>query len=114
MNLIFNNLFYVAYISIIVLYGSLSPSQLTTSSKRSFHLFGLLILVVISLDMTGILFGFDDHFFRNFLLYAQVICMFVILYQLKKTSLSKISIYSYLFTLIALSIYSVYSIFSFF
>lgn len=114
MNLIFNNLFYVAYISIIVLYGSLSPRQLTPSSKRSFHLFGLLILVVISLDMTGILFGFDDHLFRNFLLYAQVICMFVILYQLKKTSLSKISIYSYLFTLIALSIYSIYSIFSFF
>lgn len=114
MSVMFTNLFYVAYISMIVLYGSLSPSQLTQASKKSFHLFGLSILIVISLDMTGLIFGFNDHFIRDFLLYAQVICMFVILYQLKKTTLSNISICSYLFTLIALSMYSAYSIFQLF
>ncbi|MBO0421764.1 hypothetical protein BCR22_02300 [Enterococcus plantarum] len=110
MHFIFNNLFYIAYISMIVLYGSLSPSQLTSSAKKSFRLFGLLILIVISLDMTSFILGFKYHFLKDFLLYAQVICMFIILFQLKKSSLNKINIYSYLFTLICLSIYTVYSL----
>ncbi|MBO0475142.1 hypothetical protein IGL98_000326 [Enterococcus sp. DIV0840] len=110
MDFIFNNLFYIAYISMVVLYGSLSPSQLTTSAKKTFRLFGLSILLVISLDMTSFILGFKYHFLRDFLLYAQVICMFVILFQLKKSSLNKINIYSYLFTLICLSGYTIYSV----
>ncbi|MGX7149551.1 hypothetical protein [Enterococcus ureasiticus] len=110
MDFIFNNLFYIAYISMVVLYGSLSPSQLTPSAKKTFHLFGLSIVLVISLDMTSFILGFKYHFLKDFLLYAQVICMFVILFQLKKSSLNKINIYSYLFTLICLSGYTIYSV----
>ncbi|MGM0218785.1 hypothetical protein IGI43_001895 [Enterococcus sp. AZ126] len=114
MGVIFNNLFYIAYISIIVLYGSLSPSQLTPNAKKSFRLFGLMILVVITLDVTSLVLGFKYNLIRDFLLYAQVICMFVILFQLKKSSLNKVSISSYLFTLICLSAYTIYSISHFF
>lgn len=114
MHVLFNNLFYVAYISMIVLYGSLSPSQLTAAAKKSFHVFYLLILVVVSVDMARFLLGFNDQILRYFLLYAQVICIFIILYQLRKVPLSRISACSYLFTLVALTIYSFYSVVQFY
>lgn len=60
--------------------------------------------------MTSFILGFKYHFLQELLLYAQVVCMFVILFQLKKSSLNKINIYSYLFTLICLSGYTIYSV----
>lgn len=106
---IVNFLFYVSYVSIIVLFGSLSPSQLNKGLHQSFRIFGLLTILVVSIDITSIFIrsGFPEV--KNLILNLQAIEIFVILFQLRKTTLSKISIISYIFTLVGLIGYSVYS-----
>lgn len=110
MNSIFNYLFYGAYISMIVLFGSLNGHQLTDKVKKSFHIFGLTVLIVISLDITSLILGSNFVVIRNILLYVEIIYMFIILLQLRKANLNKISVCSYIFTLICLSTYCIYSL----
>ena len=110
MSSIFNYLFYGAYISMIVLFGSLNGYQLTNKVKKSFNIFGLTVLLVISLDVTSLILGSNFVIIRNVLLYVEIIYMFIILFQLRKANLNKTSIYSYVFTLICLSTYCIYSL----
>lgn len=114
MNSIFNYLFYGAYISMIVLFGSLNGHQLTEQVKKSFHIFGLTVVLVISLDITGLIVKSDFVIIRNILLYVEIICMFIILLQLRKAKLTKANISSYIFTLICLSTYCIYSLLNYF
>ena len=111
MNNIFNYLFYVAYVSIIVLFGSLNGHQLTDNLKKTFNFFGLTALIVISLDITNFILGSTFVYVREILLYIQVINMFIILLQLRKAKLNKVSIFSYMCTLIFLITYCIYPLF---
>lgn len=106
---IVNFLFYVSYASMIVLFGSLSPSQLNKGLHQSFRIFGLLTILVISIDITSIFIGSSFPGVKNMILNLQAIEIFVILFQLRKTTLSKMNIMSYIVTLVGLIGYSVYS-----
>lgn len=104
-----NILFYISYVSMIVLFGSLSPSQLNKGLHQSFRIFVLLTILVISIDITSIFIGSSFPRIKSLILNLQAIEIFVILFQLRKTTLSKISIMSYIVTLVGLIGYSVYS-----
>lgn len=114
MNSIFNYLFYGAYVSMVVLFGSLNGHQLTDKVKKNFHIFGLTVLLVISLDITSLIVNSNVIIIRDILLGVEIIYMFIILLQLRKANLNKISIYSYMFTLLCLSTYCIYSLVQYF